>query len=109
MLTEDLVLLNSDTKISGRLFHSLQSSAYSLPLVGSVTPLSNNGTIASVFNWPNGATNIEKEDHNHFQKIVRHLKPKNQLVQIPTAVGFCWFIQKSVFNEVGYFRRKKFS
>lgn len=108
MLTEDLVLLNSDTKISGRLFHSLQSSAYSLPLVGSVTPLSNNGTIASVFNWPNGATNIEKEDHNHFQKIVRHLKPKNQLVQIPTAVGFCWFIQKSVFNEVGYFDEKNF-
>lgn len=44
----DVVLLNSDTKVTARWLEKIQKCAYSKNGVATVTPLSNNATLASV-------------------------------------------------------------
>ena len=44
----DVVLLNSDTEVTERWLDKIQHCAYSKPCVATVTPLSNNATLASV-------------------------------------------------------------
>ena len=51
---DDVLLLNSDTEIHGRAIATLQRAAHRRASIGSVTPLTNNGTIASLFAWPRG-------------------------------------------------------
>jgi hypothetical protein len=50
----DIVILNSDTRVCGSPFATLQEDAWSTPMVASVTPLTTNGTIASLFAFPGG-------------------------------------------------------
>jgi FkbM family methyltransferase len=50
----DVIILNSDTQVHGNVFAILQDVADRSPNVASVTPLTNNGTIASMWNWPEG-------------------------------------------------------
>jgi GT2 family glycosyltransferase len=45
--THDLVLLNSDTLVFGDWLQRLSAAAYSDSRVGTVTPFSNDGSIAS--------------------------------------------------------------
>ena len=44
----DVVLLNSDTEVTRNWLSKIQNCAYSKPAVATVTPLSNNATLASV-------------------------------------------------------------
>ncbi len=50
----DVIILNSDTQVHGNVFAILQDVADRVPNVASVTPLTNCGTIASLWNWPEG-------------------------------------------------------
>ena len=46
--TQDVVLLNSDTEVTSGWIDKLEACAYSKDCVATVTPLSNNATLASV-------------------------------------------------------------
>lgn len=103
----DVVLVNSDTEVSNDWLDRLQAAAYSDARIGSVTPFSNNATICSypVFcednPLPQGYTPAALDQV--FAKV-----NNGQLVDIPTAVGFCMFIRRDCLLDAGAFDAKLF-
>jgi glycosyltransferase involved in cell wall biosynthesis len=98
----DVVLLNSDTQVTSRWLQKLGAAAYADPQTATVTPFSNNATICSLpislaeNTLPSGwdldafAALVERQSIGEYQKI-------------PTAVGFCLYIKRSVLQEIGIF------
>jgi|GEM_PF-3328807 len=98
----DVVWLNSDTEIHDNVFLILQQEAYRAAHIASVTPLSNQATLASVFDYPNGQTPIP---WGLSAKQVSHAVAKMQLdspyVPAPTGVGFCMYVRHRALTAVG--------
>lgn len=98
----DVVLVNSDTEVSNDWLDRLQAAAYSDARIGSVTPFSNNATICSypVFcednPLPQGYT------PSSLDEVCAEVN-RGQLVDIPTAVGFCMFIRRDCLRDAGAF------
>lgn len=98
----DVLLLNSDTEVTKNWLTKIKDCAYSSPNIATVTPLSNNATLASVpksfeaNELPKGYTLeemsnlVEKCSHNYFPEI-------------PTGHGFCLFIKREALDKVGLF------
>ncbi|MDY0250838.1 MAG: class I SAM-dependent methyltransferase [Pseudomonas sp.] len=105
--TNDVVLVNSDTEVSGDWLDRLQTAAYSDARIGSVTPFSNNATICSYPAFcqdnqlPEGYTPAELDQV--FAQV-----NSGQMVDIPTAVGFCMFIRRDCLIDAGAFDAKLF-
>jgi GT2 family glycosyltransferase len=103
----DVILLNSDTVVTNHWIDKLHAAAYHCEKTGTVTALTNNGTIASVpcFNQdndlPKGYT-IEQ-----FADLIERKSSKKYPI-IPTAVGHALFIKRTVINDVGYFDEESF-
>lgn len=103
----DVILLNSDTVVTDNWIDKLHGAAFSNPIVGTVTTLTNNGTIASVpyFNKDNqlplGYT------VQQFSDLVQYISNKDYPV-IPTGVGHGLYIKRAVINLVGYFDEHTF-
>ena len=98
----DVVLLNSDAEVHGDWLDRLHRYAATDPLIGSVTPFSNNATICSYpkimrdnplpQDWPLAALDELFAEVN-----------AERSVEIPTAVGFCMYITRRCLEQVGYF------
>jgi GT2 family glycosyltransferase/glycosyltransferase involved in cell wall biosynthesis len=98
----DVVLLNSDAEVHGDWLDRLHRHAANDPMVGSVTPFSNNATICSYprfmqdnplpEDWPLAALDDLFAEAN-----------AGRSVEIPTAVGFCMYITRRCLEQVGYF------
>ena len=103
----DVLLLNSDTRVSGDWLHRLQACAYRDPRTGTVTPFSNNGTICSypIIGIPNAlpAHCTEAELDAYFQ-----IANAGAAHEIPTAVGFCMYIKRACLEETGSFDEVNF-
>lgn len=103
----DVLLLNSDTEVPPHWLDNIKKAAYSKPMVGTVTPLSNNATLVSVTkplvenNLPVGYSFEE------YAKIVEKIA-YNDNNEIPTGHGFCMFIKREVLDVVGYFDVESF-
>ncbi|ADH09680.1 glycosyltransferase family 2 protein [Bacillus thuringiensis] len=103
----DVILLNSDTVVTENWIDKMYNAAYSDGKVGTVTALTNNGTIASVpyFNQdnelPEGYTIEEFADL--VERVSERVYPT-----IPTAVGHAMYIKRSVINESGFFDEDSF-
>jgi GT2 family glycosyltransferase len=104
----DVVLLNSDTEVNGDWLDRLRRHAGSDPMIGTVTPFSNNATICS---YPRFCEN------NLFVPAENRLGDLDALfaeintachVEIPTAVGFCMYITRHCIEQVGYFDAQRF-
>ena len=98
----DVVLLNSDTVVAAGWLDRLAAAAASAPRVGTVTPFTNNGTLASLprpFEINRLPTGV---DTASFAALVarssRRLYPR-----VPTAVGFCFYVKRSLLGEIGSF------
>lgn len=104
---DDIILLNSDTVVTFRWVAKLQEAAYSSPHIGTVTPLTNNGTICSVPRFlvsndlPDG---ISVDDMN---SVVESVSRKERIV-LPTCIGFCVFFKRDMLKRVGLFREDLF-
>lgn len=102
---DDVILLNSDTEVPDGWVDALYESAYVDETIGTVTPFSNNATICSYprFICDNGIDQYQtvNELANEFSK-----QPL-QLVDLPTAHGFCMYIKRDLLNEIGYFDEEK--
>lgn len=103
----DVLLLNSDTVVGINWLDKIKKCAYSMKKVATVTPLSNNATLASV---PKGLqknaipNDISIDEYNEIiEKCSYHDYP-----EIPTGHGFCMYIKREVLNLVGYFDEKTF-
>lgn len=97
----DVVILNSDTEVSGDWLDRLRGAARSAPDIATVTPFSNNSTLTSYPRYmhanPLPADAGAAELDALFQEV-----NAGRYVEIPTAVGFCTFITRRSLEQVGY-------
>jgi GT2 family glycosyltransferase len=98
----DVVLLNSDTVVTRNWLGKLQQAAYSRPNIGTVTPLTNNGTIASV---PRFLENNEIPPGFKLEEFARIIErcSRREYISVPTCVGFCTYVRREMLDAVGVF------
>ena len=104
----DVVLLNSDTEVHGDWLDRLHRHACADPMIGTVTPFSNNATICSYPRFCEDNAFFPSDEKlaeldTLFAKINAEL-----YVEIPTAVGFCMYITRYCIERVGYFDVRQF-
>ncbi len=94
----DTVVLNSDTEVYPGWLEGLRAAAYSASNVGSVTPLTNAGAVVS---YPAGlGSPCTSEGGARIAQIARDVNPGFR-VDIPTGVGFCWYVRQDCKAAVG--------
>ncbi|HEY1725447.1 MAG TPA: glycosyltransferase [Steroidobacteraceae bacterium] len=98
--THDVVLLNADTLVFDDWLARLRAAAYSDPAVGTVTPLTNSGTIASYPGAQGAAFN--PEDGAALQALAASTH-SGRRVAIPVGVGFCLYLRRDCLSDVGAF------
>ncbi|TVR62042.1 MAG: glycosyltransferase [Candidatus Competibacteraceae bacterium] len=98
----DVVLLNSDTEVHGDWLDRLHRHAAADPMIGTVTPFSNNATICS---YPRFTQDNPLPEGWPLAKLDALFAEVNagQAVDIPTAVGFCMYVTRRCLEQVGYF------
>ena len=99
----DLIILNSDTQIHRNVFAILQDVADRLPNVASVTPMTNSGTIASIWNWPEGSDLGDGISPALVARAVEQAEVPTTVVSAPTGIGFCMYMTKHAIEAVGGF------
>jgi len=97
--TRDVVLLNSDTHVCGDWLRRLRAAAYSDTAVGTVTPLTNNGSIAS---YPHASGNaaVAPDVAASLDALAASCNAGRYL-DIPVGVGFCLYVRRDCLNAVG--------
>jgi O-antigen biosynthesis protein len=105
--TNDVLLLNSDTEVANDWLDRIRRAAYSDLKIASVTPFSNNATICSypVFCAANSLP--ANETTASLDKLFASSNA-NQVVDVPTGVGFCMYIRRDCLNDVGLFDEEHF-
>ena len=98
----DVVLLNSDTEVTKNWIEKIVKCAYSRPNVASVTPLSNNATLASVPNYLEDNILPDYMDLETYSNEIEECSFK-YYPEIPTGHGFCMYIRREAISEVGLF------
>jgi GT2 family glycosyltransferase/glycosyltransferase involved in cell wall biosynthesis len=98
----DVVLLNSDTEVTDRWLQRLQRAAYRMASIGTVTAVSDN---AGAFSVPD---RNEKNavpawlDRGAYARLVANTSHFVHTV-VPTGSGFCLYIKRAVFDDIGLF------
>ena len=103
----DLVLLNSDTEVTAGWLDKLQEAADSDPAIATVTPFSNNATIASL---PRGAeVNALPTGWtvDGFAALVEKVSARER-PRLPTGVGVCLYIKRKALKLLGPFDEARF-
>ena len=103
----DVILLNSDTEVTENWVEKIQKCAYSNEYIATVTPLTNNGTIASVPNFGEDNELPENIGLEDYAKMIQKIS-KNRYPELTTGNGFCMYIKRSVIEELGLFDDKTF-
>jgi GT2 family glycosyltransferase/glycosyltransferase involved in cell wall biosynthesis len=104
----DAVLLNPDTLVPRDWLKHLAQAAYAAADIGTVTPMTNDGTIVSYpamdqADPPPDQAGTDRQ-HARFRAANAGL-----LVDLPTAVGFCMYIRHNCLAETGLFREDMFA
>ena len=104
----DAVLLNSDTLVAPGWLDRLQAAAYSAPDIGTVTPLSNDGTIVS---YPDiaGGNAVPDLAACVATDTLACQANAGAVVDIPTGVGFCLYLRRDCLDETGLLREDSFA
>jgi GT2 family glycosyltransferase/glycosyltransferase involved in cell wall biosynthesis len=103
----DVVLLNSDTEVTAGWLGKLREAAYSHPAIATVTPFSNNATLASlprsaeVNALPAGWT------VDGFAALVERASARER-PRLPTGVGVCLYIKRTALARLGPFDEASF-
>lgn len=105
--TKDVILLNTDTIVTRNWCEKIIACAYSKANIGTVTPLSNNATLSSIPNFCEENKLPEGFTIDSFADLIERCSLK-KYPQITTAVGFCMFIKREVFQTVGFFDAETF-
>jgi GT2 family glycosyltransferase len=94
----DVILLNSDTILFPGAIPELQRVAYLDPMIGFVSPRSNNATLCSFPPQPEFQKLTPEQSYAVFRDLSRHLPEYHY---VPVAVGFCLFIKFQIMDEFG--------
>jgi glycosyltransferase involved in cell wall biosynthesis len=103
----DVILLNSDTEVTAGWLEKLQEAAWSDAAVATVTPFSNNATIASL---PRGAeVNALPAGWtvDGFAALVEQVSARER-PRLPTGVGVCLYIKRKALDLLGPFDEARF-
>lgn len=103
----DVVLLNSDTEVANDWLTRLQACAYRDQRIGTVTPFSNNATICSYPRFCADNPLLTSYSVAELDALFSRCNA-GQLVDIPTAVGFCMYIRRDCLAEIGSFDERHF-
>ena len=99
----DVLLLNSDTIVTPGWLQGMRASAYADPTTGTVTAMSDN---AGAFSFPNqGIPNPKPEYLTNEEYAVELVNATfySDFVDVPTGSGFCFYIKRALFADVGNF------
>jgi len=99
----DVILLNSDTSVYPGAFREMQRVAYLDPMIGFVSPRTNNATICSFPHQPEFNKLKPDDAYAIFRELSVHLPAFHYA---PTAVGFCMFIKLDILREFGLMDEK---
>ncbi|MEP1471513.1 MAG: glycosyltransferase [Halieaceae bacterium] len=107
-LTRDVLLLNSDVVVANDWLTRLRNAIYKHGKTGSLSPFSNNATICS---FPN----LCKDNELLFDLSVEELDrafagfaDTEEVVSVPTTVGYCMYIRRDCLDEVGFLDEETF-
>jgi GT2 family glycosyltransferase len=102
----DAVLLNADALPFGDWLQRLQAVAYSAADIGTVTPLSNSGSIVS---YPVGEdADLSEAEAAALDSLVAGIE-WGVPVELPTGVGFCLYLRHDCLAETGLFDTATFA
>jgi GT2 family glycosyltransferase len=96
----DLLVLNSDTVVYPGAFSEMLRVAALDPMIGFVTPRSDNATLATLPVAHLGAAGDAVFDVAPYAELARRLP---EFSYVPTAVGFCMLIRWHIIAEFGGF------
>ncbi|MBK8176757.1 MAG: glycosyltransferase [Rhodospirillales bacterium] len=102
----DAVLVNADARVFAGWLERMREAAYSAPDVGTVTPLSNRGSVAS-FPSPD-EMDVEIDQASALDQLVARVH-SGQTVALPVGVGFCLYLRRDCLDEVGTFDVETFA
>lgn len=103
----DVVLLNSDTEVTRGWLKKMEYCAYSSSEIATVTPFTNSGTICSVPNYCQDNEIPAGYTVDTFAELIEKVSV-HEYPEIPTAVGFCMYIKRSVLDAIGLFDYQTF-
>lgn len=98
--TGDVLLLNSDTVLTGGAIPRMRARLAADPQVASVTPFSNNAEICS---FPEFLKNnpIPTDPEAEARRVA--VLADAPAIELPTAVGFCMLIRRATLDQIGDF------
>lgn len=105
---DDIVLLNSDTFVTGCWLTGLKVSAYLRANIGTATSMSDN---AGAFSFPHPNTKnsiIAGENRKSHAEIVINEASKFDDIALPTGNGFCMYIKRRLIDHIGLFDAESF-
>ncbi|WP_417451980.1 glycosyltransferase [Kordiimonas sp.] len=105
--SRDVVLLNADTEVYDFWLDRLLAHAQANPDVATITPLSNNATICS---YPETLKNNHFKLESEGAALARaaYAANKGELIDVPTGVGFCFYIRRATLDAIGSFDEETF-
>jgi len=103
----DVVLLNSDTRVTAGWLDKLQSAAFSAPEIATVTPFSNSATICSLPRFL--ATNALPAGWS-LEAFAARVEERSLRAypRLPTGVGVCLYIKRKALDRLGLFDEASF-
>lgn len=105
---DDVVLLNSDAVVTKGWLRGLRCAAYSGATVATVTAMSDN---AGAFSFPvQNSPNPKPEgiSYDDFANAIIAQTTQLSPVDVPTGSGFCMYIRRDAFDEIGLFDEEAF-
>lgn len=96
----DVVLLNSDTLVTKNWLGKLKRCADSDPRIGTITPFSNNAEICS---FPEFCRENPVPKDLELINLAMEEASVPVYLDIPTGVGFCMYIRRTLINRIGLF------
>jgi len=106
--THDFVILNSDVTVPPHWLERLMRPIRKLPNVASATPFTNSGTICSFPDFPNDSELFAGLTADEIDGAFARVKPDACYFPLPTGVGFCMAINKTVWDKIGPFDAEAF-
>ncbi len=103
----DVLLLNSDTEVTAGWLGKLQEAACSDPAIATVTPFSNNATIASLPRFAEVNALPVGWSADRFAALVERVS-RRERPRLPTGVGVCLYVKRKALDRLGPFDEERF-
>ncbi len=104
----DVVLLNSDTLVAPGWLEALRDVAHGALDIGTVTPLSNSGSILS-YPGPEGTNPVPDLAATRRLSALARRANAGRAVDIPVGIGFCLYIRNDCLRATGLLRTDLFA